>query len=195
MKLRRLLAGALCIMGITAKAETIVVGDSFALGWPRFTNIPQHSRMGVGGSTAAQWARDQDGWLSRALKTDADTAVVSLMANDALLALQGDSVVSADEAMIAGQSLRKVVRALQHSGKTVYIILYPVPMDSLWRYPRWLPHYVNRQIENATGDLDVQYIDLTGILIDESHFVSRTDFHPSHRGYRLIAEHVEEILR
>jgi hypothetical protein len=75
----------------------LVVGDSWAAGheaesqedrgWPEIMGIPQSHRQGICGSTAAQWAHNMDGRLTRARDTKADVAIVSLLGNDFIAAL------------------------------------------------------------------------------------------------------------
>ena len=72
----------------------LVIGDSWAsaheadtdnpnAGWPEILGIPSERRQAVAGSTAAQWAADFDGRLSRAIQTPSQAVFVSIGGNDA----------------------------------------------------------------------------------------------------------------
>ena len=63
----------------------LVIGDSWSAareadtvldrGWPEIMGIPAELRQGVSGSTAAEWAANTDGMLTRAMQTKADTLI------------------------------------------------------------------------------------------------------------------------
>jgi len=82
--------------------EVLVIGDSWAsareadtgidAGWPHLLSVAASHRQGISGATAMQWAADHEGWLSRARHTPADAVIVSLLGNDARLALEDPAI-------------------------------------------------------------------------------------------------------
>lgn len=75
----------------------LVIGDSWAsayeadtkqdAGWPEIMGIPVDLRQGISGSTAIEWAANEDGRFGWAIGTEARIVIISLLGNDARAAV------------------------------------------------------------------------------------------------------------
>lgn len=177
----------------------LVVGDSWAAGhvaedktdngWPVMMGIPLELRQGVDGTTAAQWAADAGGMLTRALNTPCDCVVVSLMGNDAFAA-NSDGNVTPEEIEGALAAMKRVVSVLIEKHKEVYVLLYANPYRTDWKAAAavW---YLNFLIRKASCGARVIE---TGIVLADAKSFAAGDFHPSYEGHRLLAGMIRGIV-
>lgn len=117
--------------------KTLVIGDSWASalesdtglhrGWPFFAGIPDSLRQGVSGSTAAQWAADDGGRLTKAIASShiVDSVIISLFGNDARH-FADDGEITLSEVLDAIKAMRKVVASFAHV-KHVVLLAYCDP--------------------------------------------------------------------
>ena len=177
----------------------LVIGDSWAsaheadtdnqyAGWPEILGVQPDRRQAVAGSTAAQWAADFDGRLTRAIATPAEAVFVSIGGNDV-----GNLRGFAD-ASRAIFNIRKVVGSFAGTRGTV-VMLYANPFPG------------NADVESAVGMLNgairyacrglkVMFFD-SGKLFLPEHFLQRHDhdIHPTRAGWALVAEALAAMLK
>jgi len=179
--------------------KTLVLGDSWAsaieadtgrdAGWPEIMGIPSDMRQAVAGSTAAEWAADKDGRLTRAINTEADAVIISLMGNDGRHAMS-DGVLTIAEMVGMVRSMRRVVDTLQRS--LTVVLLYADPYSGRDDTAAMGVSFLNSAIRWACRDLPVTFVD-TGDWLTQEHFDGK-DFHPTRAGHEVIAAHIAEIL-
>ena len=176
----------------------LVVGDSWGAGhvaedqtdngWPVMLGVPPELRQAIDGTTAAQWASDTNGMLSRALNTECDCVVVSLGGNDVMYA--GGKVDFAKVREIV-RNLNFVLKRFTEKGKRVLVFGYgnPYPDDPV---KSGVVNAINLGIRWAAfGVADV--VSLASVLTEPSDFAN-SDFHPSYAGHHKIAEKIAEIV-
>lgn len=178
----------------------LVVGDSWSAareadtgrdaGWPDIMGIPAELRQAVAGSTAAQWAADFEGRLSRAVNTSADVLVMSLLGNDAFAAI-ADGTVTTDEVVTGLQHLRAVVSRLLRQ-RTI-VLLYADPFCGANPQTAMAVPMLNGAIRTALWGLPVVFAD-TGAWLKPEHFDAR-DIHPTRAGYAVIAAELGKMLQ
>lgn len=171
----------------------LVVGDSWAAGhvaedatdngWPLMLGIAPELRQGVDGSTAAQWAADSGGMLSRALQTPCDAILMCLGGNDAFAAW-ADRRINADEIAAISANVKTVADALATKGVPLFILLYANPYPSDWR-AKFAVVGINAAI--ALGlPAGATALSASNALTSEESW-ARNDFHPSYAGHRALA--------
>jgi len=168
----------------------LAIGDSWIdCAWPVIMGILKPRRQGVSGSTAAQWASDYNGMLSRAVDTKADTVIISLLGNDARDAVS-DGVVTLKERVDGVTNLNKVVKAVKR--KHTIVLLYADPFCG--RDPRAAKGIVllNKAIRLACNGSDVDFAD-TGDCLTPAHF-DGVDIHPNKDGQVAIAKMMTKLL-
>jgi hypothetical protein len=119
--------------------DIVVIGDSYSAaregdtgldrGWPALLGIPPANRQAISGSTAAQWAVDQNGILTKAKNTAAGTLIVSMLGNDAF-AIEGEisnRLQAGIDAYAAYNDFTAVLKAMARQRN--YILLYPDPFS------------------------------------------------------------------
>lgn len=151
------------------------------------------------GSTAKQWAADFEGRLTRALATECDAYVVSLLGNDAFAAINpqsdGGANVTLAELRTAFESLVKVLTALKATGRRVLVLQYtnPYPNDKIAALGCCL---LNNAIYVATGMAGIGSVDLifTSAVLDEPGAMSGIGIHPSPAGYARLAALIGDML-
>ena len=179
--------------------KTLVIGDSWAsaveadtgdeAGWPEIMGIERGLRLGVGGSTAAQWAADKDEWLTQARQTEADVVLVSLLGNDARHAVS-DGRVTADEIETGLRDMRAVVEAVLRP--LTIVLLYADPFCGAQAQARVGVPLLNGAIRWACNGLPVVFAD-TGAWLTQEHFDGR-DIHPTRAGHAVIAAQMLDII-
>ena len=179
--------------------EILVIGDSWAagreaetgldVGWPALLGIPPGLRQGRSGSTAAQWAADHEGWLSRARATPAAAVVVSLLGNDGrAAAAQGARAVHELEAGLT--ALRAVVDAVLRP--LTIVMLYADPFDGRDPQARVAVPLINDAIRAACEGRTVAFAH-TAHWLGGGHF-DGTDIHPTRAGHAAIARGLRALL-
>ena len=170
--------------------KILVIGDSWAdKGWPEIMGIPESLRQGVSGSSAAQWAADYRGYLTRAKQTEADTVIVSLGGND-LRAAATDGRASLAEVNNGLRAMRTVLEAVQRL--LTIVILYTDPYCGRNAQARIGVPALNGLIRWAGAALPIFYADL-GEWLTAEHF-DGVDFHPTGAGYVVIAERMQKLV-
>ena len=179
--------------------RTLVIGDSWAsaveadtrrdAGWPEIIGIEMGLRQGIAGSTAAQWAADASGVLTRATNTVADAVIVSLLGNDARAAVS-DGKVTAGEIAAGLRDMRAVVDAVQRP--LTIVLLYADPFCGEQVQARVAVPLLNGAIRWACNGLPVVYAD-TGAWLTREHFDGR-DIHPTRAGHVVIAQNMRELI-
>jgi len=179
--------------------RTLVIGDSWAsaveadtgndAGWPEIMGVPRELRLGVSGSTAAQWAADHEGWLTRAQQVEADAVIVSLMGNDGRHAMSDGRVTISE---IAGmvRSTRAVVESVQR--RLTIVLLYADPFGAEHEQSAMGVAALNMAIRWAGRGMPVVYAP-TGDWLTGEHFDGR-DIHPTRAGHEVIAHRMRELI-
>ena len=177
-----------------------VIGDSWAsareadtgldAGWPAMMGIQPELRQGISGSTAAEWHGDKDGRLTRAIQTQADVVIVSLLGNDARAAM-ADGQVTAEEIAAALLHMRTAVSAVQR--KLTIVLLYADPFCGQNPQARIAVPILNGAIRAACFGMSVVFAD-TGSWLTSEHFDGR-DIHPTQAGHAVIAERMAELIK
>lgn len=179
--------------------RVLVIGDSWAsareadtgrdAGWPVIMGVEKELRQGVSGSTAAQWATNHEGWLERAMLTEAECVVVSLLGNDARAAAV-DGHVTAEEIADGLRDMRTVVASMLRP--LTIVLLYAPPFCGPKALARVGVPLLNGAIRVACHGLPVVFAD-TGEWLTNLHFDGR-DIHPTRAGHCVIAQRMELLL-
>lgn len=177
--------------------RVLVVGDSWAsaveadtgkdAGWPQILGIEDEYRRGVAGSTAREWATNQDGILSDAEVMESDTVIISLLGNDAR-EIWSDGKVTHDEVFMALGAMRMVAERLRRE-RTI-VMLYADPFQGKDPEYAYGLQMLNAGLRMATWP--ATFLDLGKVLKPE-HFDGK-DIHPTRKGHEVIASAVEELL-
>jgi len=177
-----------CLVVGDSWSSAVVAGEGDHAGWPLNLGIAGEMRQAVAGSTAAQWAADFDGRLTRAAQTQAETVILSLLGNDAFAAL-ADGTVTPDEVIAGVTALRYVVETVR-KGRTI-VLLYADPFCG--RDPRSAIAcpLLNSAICGALP-AGVETFDTRSVLRPE-HFDGR-DIHPNRAGHEAIAAGLRDML-
>ena len=180
-------------------SDILVIGDSYAegsegdtgkkLGWPDIMGIPSKFRQGIGGSTASEWYADKDKRMIKALNTQSDILIVSLLGNDAQ---SGD--MSIVKTIIGIEQLHDIVYHLSMTRKQTFVFLYPDPFLGKSDKTRYMLPLLNRAIKIACFGCSVNFIDLSAILNDSKCFTG-TDIHPTRYGHQLIADYMKNVWK
>jgi len=179
--------------------EVLVIGDSWAsareadtgidAGWPHLLSVAASHRQGISGATAMQWAADHEGWLSRARHTPADAVIVSLLGNDARLALEKPGTVGGE--LDAGLAhLRTVIDAVLRPLSIV--MLYTDPFDGRDVRARLAVSNLNHAIRRACRGRPVVFAD-TGRWLKPQHF-DGSDIHPTRAGHAALARGLAGLI-
>lgn len=183
----------------------VLFGDSYANGHApdgstghlaAALGVPTYNRLARSGSTAQQWAADQDGMLAAVVCHDARVAVGALGGNDAFAAA-ADGVVTLEERVQALAALFYVLMRLW-SKERVILMVYPDPFFGA-RPDAAAGHAELARAISAVAGLanyitgGIKLLDLAGVLRPE-HFDGQ-DIHPNPEGYRAIAGAVREMLQ
>lgn len=179
--------------------KALVIGDSWASaweadtgrdeGWPLMMGLAPEMRQGIAGSTAAQWASDFDGRLSRSRNTDSDAVIVSLLGNDARHAVS-DGQVTADEIAAGLRDMRAVVELVLRP--LTIVLLYADPFCGDNAQARVGVPLLNGAIRWACTGLHVVFAD-AGAWLGREHF-DGADIHPTRAGHAVIAERMRNLL-
>lgn len=155
-------------------------------GWQVYAGLLPEHRHGMPGSTAAQWAADDGGILSRALATmrPGDIVFVSLVGNDFLRAI-ADGTLTFPEIGAARSALARVVDTLVAAKLRVILMGYGHPRTDKFGsdIAVWGLCFLIRHVAQEAG---TEYLPLADILVAEDHFAG-TDIHPTEAGHRAIA--------
>ena len=173
--------------------KILSIGDSWlkvvAGGGTPWPDIIGADNQGISGSTAAEWAADRDGRLTKAKNTEADVVIISLMGNDARHAV-ADGVVTTDEIMAALRNMRTVIEAVLRP--LTIVLLYADPFCGDDRQARLGVPLLNGAIKFACN-MPVVFLDTSRFLVRE-HFDGR-DIHPNQLGHELIADTAETLIK
>ena len=180
--------------------RTLVIGDSYSSaieadtgldrGWPEILGIDPDCRQAVAGTTAVQWARDNFGRLTRAIRTPADVVILSLLGNDALQNIV-TRPVSIQEIWTALGAMRQVVNSIRVDRKRVIVLLYADPFRG--KRPEFAMGLglLNGSIK-LSCPYKTEFFDASFVLGDE-HF-NGTDIHPTRAGHEVIATGMAAML-
>lgn len=179
----------------------LVIGDSYSaaregdtgrdLGWPDVLGLPTTMRQALSGSTAAQWAADFEGRLTKARQTGSDLVVMSLLGNDAFAAL-ADGQVTPTEVVAGLHNLRQVVTEVSMLSRPVVVLLYPDPFSGKNPQSATGVPMLNAAIRMAVcGIPTVSFLDL-GTVLRPEHF-NGTDIHPTRAGHEVIAAAIAKL--
>lgn len=177
-----------CLVVGDSWSSAVVAGEGDRMGWPLMLGIADDMRQAVAGSTAAQWASDFDGRLTRAAQTQADVVILSLLGNDAFAALS-DGTVTPEEVSVGVSALRRVVKTVRKA-RTI-VLLYADPYSGRDLRSAIACPLLNAAICGALPD-GVDTFDSRTVL-RPAHFDGR-DIHPNRAGHDAIAAGLREML-
>ena len=177
-----------CLVVGDSWSSAVVAGEGDRMGWPLMLGIATDMRQAVAGSTAAQWAADFDGRLTRAAQTPADLVILSLLGNDAFAAL-ADGTVTPDEICAGIAALRRVVETVRKAHTIV--LLYADPFVGRDIRSAIACPLLNAAICGALPE-GVKTFDTRRVLLPE-HFDGR-DIHPNRAGHEAIATGLRDML-
>ena len=196
--------------------KIVLVGDSWLAMWDDASRSDEETDGGLlslmdrsrfdgvclakSGSTAKQWADDFEGRLTRALATECDAYVVSLLGNDTFAAInpqsEGGANVTLAELRTAFESLVKVLTALKATGRRVLVLQYtnPYPNDKVTEMGCVL---LNAALLSATSMADIKSTDVifSSLVLDEPGAMSGIGIHPSPMGYARLAALIGDMLK
>jgi len=180
--------------------DILVVGDSISAareadtgldrGWPEIMGIPADMRQAVSGSTAAEWAMDRNGMLTKARNTQADILIMSIMANDIMRAAS-DGRVTGMEIAAAIYDMSQVLRALYRP--LTIVLLYADPFCGANAQAAAVVPRLNQGCRIACFGRDVVFVELGEILGPEHSY--GTDIHPTRAGHAVIAAHLIDVIK
>jgi len=170
-------------------SSAVVAGEGDSAGWPLMLGIPDEMRQAVSGSTAAQWAADFDGRLTKAAHTKADVVILSLLGNDAFAAL-ADGTVTPQEVVSGLVNLRYVIGAVQKA-RTI-VLLYADPFCGRDVRSAIACPLLNAAIR-ATLPICVEAFD-TRTVLRPGHF-DGVDIHPNRAGHEAIAAALKDAIQ
>jgi len=159
-------------------------------GWQAFA-LPPDCRHGVSGSTARQWALDEEKILTSALAAmqPGDTVIVSLIGNDLRHAqADGDGFTFFKVAEAAGSLISVVQTLLQHSVHPV-ILLYADPhrgRNDETKRGVAMTRRLLRSLAHLNGCTTLD----TATILQDKHFLPGPGIHPTEAGHRAIANHI-----
>lgn len=182
--------------------KILVIGDSWSSamvagqqgkrkGWPLMLGIPDKMRQGVAGSTAASWAKNKNNMLSKAVKTEADVVIMSLLGNDALVALH-DGKIKPKEVIDGLINLHRVIKMVSKSRTIVF--LYTDPSFGTNKVFATLMPFVNSAIRSSCPE-GVEIFDSQEFLRKEHFLPLGIDIHPNKEGHQAIANALSGILK
>ena len=183
--------------------KTLVIGDSWASalesdtglhrGWPFFAGIPVSLRQGVSGSTAAQWAADDGGRLTKAIASShiVDSVIISLFGNDARH-FADDGEITIREVLDSIQSHRKVVSSFSHV-RRVIMLAYTDPYFGGNPQAKLGIPLINSVVRLSTVGTFNTTIFHSSEYLQPEHF-DGTDFHPNQAGHRVLAQAISAFI-
>ena len=177
-----------CLVIGDSWSSAVVAGEGDRAGWPLILGIPDDLRQAVSGSTAAQWAGDFEGRLTRASQTRADVAIISLLGNDAFAAV-ADGRVTSEEVDQGVAALRAVITSA--GKKRTIVLLYTDPSGGEDKRSAVVCSLLNAAIRGALPPR-AEYFDTQSVLRPE-HF-NWPDIHPNKEGHQAIAAGLREML-
>jgi lysophospholipase L1-like esterase len=169
-------------------SSAVVAGEGDRMGWPMMLGIADDLRQAIAGSTAAQWADNFDGRLTRAAQTSADVVIISLLGNDAFAAI-ADGTVTPDEVSAGVSALRRTVETVRKA-RTI-VLLYADPFCGRDIRSAIACPLLNAAICGALPD-GVETFDTRSVLLPH-HFDGR-DIHPNRAGHEAIAAGLADML-
>jgi len=171
--------------------RVLVIGDSYAdAEWVKLLGVIPKYAQAVSGSTARQWADNENEMLGRAVCTGSPVVIISLMGNDGLQAMK-DGKVTPDEVYDALGALCHVRDAIKRERTIVF--LYPNPYGTEHPFANLLVTYLNFGIRAVFAALPgVEFINWGKVLGPECF--SPPDIHPNELGQKIMAEHVKQVL-
>lgn len=185
--------------------SALIIGDSYSAaregdtqldrGWPALLGVSAAWRQAVSGSTAAQWAGDYQGWLSRAKGTACDAVIMSLLGNDAFQAAPGlqSNPAAAVVAVAEAYKNMETVLAVVYR-QPIFVLLYPDAYNgknSVWNFG--LP-MLNGAVRHAVAVAapNAVLVDL-GTILSPQDF-NGVDYHPIQSGHVKIAAYFSKLL-
>lgn len=182
------------------ETEILVAGDSWASawegdtgrdeGWPLLLGIPREYRQGKAGSTAAEWAADRCGMLTKAVNTPSKTVIISLIGNDVLAAV-ADGNITVDEVAGAYKNFTYVLHMLQR--ERTLVMLYADPYCGTNESTRFIVLMINAALRALCRD-KVEFVDCSPVLTP-LHFHGTDMLHPNKAGHGQIAKVIAEMLK
>ena len=111
--------------------------------------------------------------------------VLNLDPKIVLLGLGGNDFLRKNDKNATFESLRQIIKAIQESGALVILISVDFPLGGSWtkRY---------RELARDTGCPHVP--DQLGGIFGHRELMS-DEVHPNHKGYAIMAEKIEPVLR
>jgi hypothetical protein len=177
-----------CLIVGDSWSSAVVAGEGDRMGWPLMLGIRDDMRQAVAGSTAAQWAADFDGRLTRAAQTPADVVILSIIGNDVFAALS-DGIVTPAEISAGLSALRRMVETVRKD-RTI-VLLYADPFGGRDIRSAVACPLINAAICGVLPD-GAETFDTRAVLRPE-HF-DGSDIHPNRAGHEAIAAGLQEML-
>jgi lysophospholipase L1-like esterase len=183
-------------------SSILVIGDSWSSavvssatwqevdrqGWPLILGIPDANRQAVAGSTAAQWAEDYNGWLTRAKNTPADVIILSLLGNDAFAALAGG--ITPQEVADGITNFWRLV-TMPHGARKI-VLQYTDPFCGTDATKALLCSMLDAVIAEECRMTAVDTFD-TKTVLNPEHFTPGS-IHPNQAGHQAIADGLAQML-
>lgn len=167
----------------------LALGDSYAAGvgatpnWLDYLTIPQEYRLGVPGSTAAEW---NTGKYQVPNDLPCEIAVISLLANDATAAAS-DGLISPEEVIDGFDHLFNFIR--NYSRLLTFIVQYPDPSFGADEFKARSTRLINRMVRIVVMQDDEFHNHFTlplDLVLDKDCFDSGS-IHPNTTGHLRIA--------
>jgi lysophospholipase L1-like esterase len=196
--------------GYDDNPSVLVIGDSHAAcrlphgavdSWivADLLGVSSSNRLAVSGSTAAQWASNQNGWLAAATNNRAPIIWISLGGNDVMAAL-ADGRVTTDEARSAASNYYAVVRAVARGRRLVVATAYADPYQGARSDYALGLLILNSGIRMMTmrscNELGVSFsiLDEPDIL-GPSNYDGTGNLHPNAGGYTNMALRLRAVIK
>ena len=183
-------------MASNSTHSSLVIGDSWASalesdtglhrGWPFFSGVPYHLRQGISGSTAVQWARDEDGRLTKAIAAskNVDCVVISLFGND-VRHFADDGKITLFEVFDSIIAMRKVIGSFSHV-KHVVLLAYCDPYFGANLQSSIGIPLINSVVRLSSAGTFNTTVFQTGDILRPEHF-DGSDFHSNMAGHQALA--------
>lgn len=174
-------------------SSAVVAGNPASGGWPEMIGIPAEMRQAVAGSTAAQWAADFEGRLTKAINTPSDIVILSLLGNDLRAAL-ADGTLTLFELNMAIGSFRHVLHRIVEDRRRVLVMLYADPSGGDRRMAVAVA-LLNQTIRASVIGVDFRIHTLPlGFALGNVDFRRGDGLHANQAGHEHIASFIKEEL-
>ena len=162
--------------------------DQFS-GWPVVLGVPAENRFAIPGSTAAEWAADEGGRLTRFLDCPARIAILSLGGNDVH---RGQEFMALPGVL---ENVTAVLRSVRPRCERTILLLYANPFPGSWFYKGgvWA---LNKALTDAACEAGGVEIFHCQQYLEPSHFLQRdqNDIHPTMLGWEAVAAALRKRL-